>query len=140
MKTGNILELPSRICKRSELFLNLAMEAIEDGIDRRAKDIVLAFEVEVNCSIGDARPGGDRTYRRAKVAIFSNDLNRRIQDALILIPSAGESSWARRLSGAVRVTVLFALQCSLDLETSSAATLKKRHDFAKTHNCHVKLR
>ena len=131
MHKRHILQLPARIGERPELFLDLSMKAIEDAVNCGTENIILALEVEIDRSVGDTGPCRDRTDRRAEVPAFGDYLHGSIKNTLIFVSATWESRWTGRSPGPVCVATLFALQCSLEPETSSAATLKKLLVFAK---------
>lgn len=97
MHTGNVLELRAGIGQGSKLVLHLTIEPVEHGIDRGTENVILAFEVEIDRSVGYSRACCNRTHRGSEVSVLRNYFDSRVQNALVLVSPTRESSRVRRL-------------------------------------------
>jgi hypothetical protein len=83
MEAGDELQLLPRIGRGEEVGFDPGVDALEVGVDGRAQDVVLALEVEIDGTVGDAGAGRDGAYRRVKIAVLGDDGDGSVEDTLV---------------------------------------------------------
>lgn len=83
MDLGDVLELFAGVVEVFEALDDLLVEAVEVAVDGGAEDFVLAFEVEIDGAVGDTGSGGYGADGSVEVAIFGDNFDCGIEDALI---------------------------------------------------------
>lgn len=83
MDLGDVLELFAGVVEVFEALDDLLVEAVEVAVDGGAEDFVLAFEVEIDGAVGDTGSGGYGADGSVEVAVFGDNFDCGIEDALI---------------------------------------------------------